>query len=48
MQLAEFKNEPLSDFKNNPEQFKRMKQAVEDVGTDLGRHYPLVIGGERI
>jgi 1-pyrroline-5-carboxylate dehydrogenase len=48
MQLPEFKNEPLSDFKNNPEQFRRMKEAIEQVGRELGREYDLVIGGERV
>jgi 1-pyrroline-5-carboxylate dehydrogenase len=48
MQLPEFKNEPLSDFKNNPEQFRRMKEAIEQVRRELGREYDLVIGGERV
>jgi 1-pyrroline-5-carboxylate dehydrogenase len=48
MELPEFKNEPLSDFKNNPEHFRRMKEAVETVGKELGREYDLVIGGERV
>jgi 1-pyrroline-5-carboxylate dehydrogenase len=48
MELPEFKNEPLSDFKNNPEQFRRMKEAIEQVGKELGREYDLVIGGERV
>ena len=48
MVLPEFRNEPLSDFKGNPEHFRRMTQALEDVGKELGRHYPLVIGSERI
>ncbi|MBZ5516749.1 MAG: aldehyde dehydrogenase family protein [Acidobacteriia bacterium] len=48
MQLPEFRNEPLSDFKGNPEHFRKMKEAVEEVGRELGRDYPLVIGGERI
>jgi 1-pyrroline-5-carboxylate dehydrogenase len=48
MQLAEFKNEPLSDFKNNPEQFKQMKQEVEEVAKELGQEYDLVIGGQRV
>jgi 1-pyrroline-5-carboxylate dehydrogenase len=48
MQLPEFKNEPLSDFKGNPEHFRRMKEAVEEVGKELGREYDLVIGGERV
>jgi 1-pyrroline-5-carboxylate dehydrogenase len=48
MQLADFKNEALSDFKGKPEQFRKMKAAVEEVGKELGREYPLVIGGERV
>jgi len=48
MQLPEFRNEPLSDFKNNPEHFRRMKEAIETVGKELGREYDLVIGGERV
>jgi 1-pyrroline-5-carboxylate dehydrogenase len=48
MELPEFKNEPLSDFKNNPEHFRRMKEAVETVGKELGREYDLVLGGERV
>lgn len=48
MQLPEFKNEPLSDFKGNPEHFRRMNQAVEEVEKELGREYDVVIGGERI
>jgi 1-pyrroline-5-carboxylate dehydrogenase len=48
MQLPDFRNEPLSDFKGNPEHFRRMKEAVQEVGKALGREYPLVLGGERI
>ncbi len=48
MQLPEFKNEPLSDFKGNPEHIRKMKEALEEVGKELGRDYPLVIGGERV
>src|SRR6266849_5723135 len=48
MQLPEFKNEPLSDFRGNPRQFEQMKEAVEKVGKELGREYDLVIGGRRI
>ncbi len=47
MQLAEFKNEPLSDF-NHPEPRRRMQEALEQVRQELGREYGLVIGGERI
>jgi 1-pyrroline-5-carboxylate dehydrogenase len=48
MQLLEFKNEPLSDFKGNPEHARRMKEAVEEVAKELGREYDLIIGGERV
>jgi len=48
MQLSEFKNEPLSDFKGNPEHFRRMKEALETAGKELGHEYDLVIGGERV
>jgi len=48
MQFSSFKNELLSDFKGNPEHFRRMKQALQEVGTELGQKYPLVIGAERI
>jgi 1-pyrroline-5-carboxylate dehydrogenase len=48
MQLPEFKNEPLSDFRANPEHIRRMKEALEEVRKELGREYDLVIGGERV
>jgi 1-pyrroline-5-carboxylate dehydrogenase len=48
MQLPEFKNEPLSDFKGNPEHRRRMESALEEVRKELGREYDLVIGGKRV
>lgn len=48
MKLPEFRNEPLCDFKGNPEHIRRMKAALEQVKDELGREYELVIGGERI
>lgn len=48
MQLSAFKNEPLSDFKGNPEHFRRMKEALQIVKKELGADYPVVIGSERI
>jgi 1-pyrroline-5-carboxylate dehydrogenase len=48
MQLPEFRNEALSDFKGNPEHFRKMQEAVEEVGKALGREYALVMGGERV
>ena len=48
MQLTEFRNEPLRDFKGNPEHKRRMKEALEEVRQKLGQEYDLVINGERI
>jgi 1-pyrroline-5-carboxylate dehydrogenase len=48
MQLPEFRNEPLSDFKGNPSYRRRMEYALDEVRDELGREYALVIGGERI
>ena len=44
---AEFRNEPLTDF-SNEENAQAMRSAIEKVKGQLGREYPLVIGGERI
>ncbi len=48
MELPEFKNEPLSDFKSDSEQSRRMRAAIAEVARELGREYDLVIGGERV
>jgi 1-pyrroline-5-carboxylate dehydrogenase len=42
-----FRNEPFTDFKA-PDNFRKMKEALELVGQHLGREYPLIIGGHRI
>jgi 1-pyrroline-5-carboxylate dehydrogenase len=47
IQLAEFRNEPLRDFRGNPEHAMRMEQALKEVGQELGQEYDLVINGER-
>jgi 1-pyrroline-5-carboxylate dehydrogenase len=44
---AEFRNEPLTDFANE-EYAQAMRAAIQKVKEQLGREYPLVIGGERI
>jgi 1-pyrroline-5-carboxylate dehydrogenase len=44
---AEFRNEPLTDFTKD-ENAAAMRAALEKVSSELGREYPLVIGGERI
>ncbi|HEX7296717.1 MAG TPA: L-glutamate gamma-semialdehyde dehydrogenase, partial [Pyrinomonadaceae bacterium] len=44
---SEFRNEPLTDF-SIEENAQAMRDAIEKVQAQLGREYPLVIGGERI
>jgi 1-pyrroline-5-carboxylate dehydrogenase len=44
---TEFRNEPFTDF-SQPENEQAMRAALEKVKGELGREYPLVIGGERI
>src|ERR1043165_7271315 len=44
---TEFRNEPFTDF-SREENAQAMRAAIEKVKGELGREYPLVIGGERI
>src|SRR6185369_26417 len=44
---TEFKNEPFTDF-TKEENAAAMRAALDKVRNELGREYPLVIGGERI
>jgi 1-pyrroline-5-carboxylate dehydrogenase len=44
--MREFRNEPLTDFRD-PSSRERMEQAIQKLRTELGRTYPLIIGGER-
>jgi len=44
---TEFRNESFTDF-SKEENAQAMRNALEKVGAELGREYPLVIGGERI
>src|SRR4030095_10694156 len=44
---TEFRNEPLTDF-SKEENAQAMRSAIAKVKGELGRDYPLVIGGERI
>ena len=44
---SEFRNEPFTDF-SKEENARMMREAIEKVKGQLGRDYPLVIGGERI
>ncbi|MBI3697551.1 MAG: L-glutamate gamma-semialdehyde dehydrogenase [Acidobacteria bacterium] len=47
MQLPEFHNEALTDF-SRPENRAAMEAALAKVGSQLGREYPLRIGGEAV
>ena len=44
---SEFRNEPFTDF-SKEENAHAMRDAIANVKSQLGREYPLVIGGERI
>ena len=45
--VSEFRNEPFTDFTKS-ENAQAMREAIAKVQRQLGREYPLVIGGERI
>jgi 1-pyrroline-5-carboxylate dehydrogenase len=47
MQQDEFRNESFTDF-GKEENARAMREALDRVRSELGREYPLVIGGERI
>ncbi len=47
LELGPFRNEPLTDF-TKPENQQAMKAAIEKVRKELGREYPLVIGGQKV
>ena len=44
---GEFVNEPFVDF-SRPDNQKAMKDALHKFGSELGREYPIYIGGEKI
>ena len=46
MLRAAYTNEPSVDF-SDPTVRDTMQAALEKVGNELGRDYPLIIGGER-
>jgi 1-pyrroline-5-carboxylate dehydrogenase len=45
--LSEFRNEPLTDF-SKPQNRSAMETALQKVKGEIGREYPLVIGGQKI
>src|SRR6266446_2282791 len=46
-QATEFVNEPFIDF-SRPENRKRMEEALKKVAAEIGREYPMYIGGHRV
>ncbi len=47
MAISKFKNEPLTDFSKSANR-KKQQAAIDKVRAELGREYPIIIGGERI
>ena len=46
-EVGPFRNEPLTDF-SQPENQQVMRKAIAQVRQELGREYPLVIGGKEV
>lgn len=46
-QVSEFVNEPFIDF-SQPANRKRMEEALKKVAGELGREYPMYIGGQQV
>ena len=44
--LPPFANEPFTDF-SNESNAAQMREAISHVESQLGREYPLIIGGKR-
>lgn len=47
MAIPKFKNEPLTDF-SKAKNRKAQEAAIEHIRAEIGKEYPLVIGGERV
>jgi 1-pyrroline-5-carboxylate dehydrogenase len=45
--LSEFQNEPFTDF-SDAENAAQMRAAIERVKNELGREYPMIIGGKAV
>ena len=45
--VGPFRNEPMTDF-SKPENLQAMKTAIEKIRGELGREYPLIIGGKMV
>ncbi|UQZ87455.1 1-pyrroline-5-carboxylate dehydrogenase 1 [Paenibacillus konkukensis] len=44
--MKPYQPEPLTDF-TRPEESRRLEEALGQVQSELGRTYPLLIGGRR-
>jgi 1-pyrroline-5-carboxylate dehydrogenase len=47
LEVGPFRNEPLTDFSKSENQ-QAMRAAIEKVRSELGREYPLIIGGKEV
>ncbi|MBM4166300.1 MAG: aldehyde dehydrogenase family protein, partial [Ignavibacteria bacterium] len=47
MPITPFKNEPITDF-SNPSNRKKQEAAIAKVQSQLGKEFPIIIGGEKI
>jgi len=47
LQKPEFINEPFVDF-SKPENRAAMEAALKEVAAELGREYPMYIGGQKV
>ncbi|MGH7507205.1 MAG: aldehyde dehydrogenase family protein, partial [Longimicrobiales bacterium] len=47
MTITDFRNEPLTDF-SDPENERRMREALDQVRSELGRSYPLILGDREV
>ena len=45
--MQHFQNQPLTNF-SSPENRQKMLRALEHVSRQLGREYPLIVGGQRV
>jgi 1-pyrroline-5-carboxylate dehydrogenase len=47
LHVPEFTNEPFIDF-SNPDNRKKMEEALKEVASEFGREYPMWIGGKKV
>ena len=47
LHVTEFNNEPFIDF-SNPDNHKKMQEALKKVKAEFGHEYPMWIGGQKV